>query len=368
VEAFDLGVTIGNESIEAADFLADNQQRFVNIRTELQGAVNAFGQGDVEPMNSFLAFINDFLRLYEEPVGGRLEPAVFVRTKSFTYGFFGQAQALLEEEFDPGSGRVNLLREASELSFPLNQADAQRLAELINAYLNGQGELSTVSGLGVVDLVGVVSTTLPLRAGLHLGLTGKVVNRRVGLRIISVEDFDDPYQRSIEDIQQSATRFGLDAGLLYELPRLPLSLGLAVTDLIATEGNVNPNEDGITFNTVEELEAELARNGYTSFLIEDASPTIVTLGASYAFTPRLHANLDVIDLADRAPIYEGADHIRAGVEYGVLSWLRLRGGVGAGHLTGGAGAQLGVVDVGYALAEDELLSRYAHRIQARIAF
>ncbi len=369
VELLGLGVALGQGAVEGARFLDDNQSRILNLEDEFRIAANALGQGNSGPMNALLEFSDEFLDLYGEPLGGRVEPSVAVRVGDVTLALYGAVQAAAVQSPLLAEGRVELLHALRGIRFPLDTAELNQLADLLVALDAGNVDVTTLLGLGVADVVAAVNYGFELIPNFRVGVTGKLVNRRVGLRLVPIDELDAPYQRSLADIRQSDTRFGVDVGAVYAFPELPLSVGVSIIDLVADDANVNPLGDGFEIGTAQDLRDELEANGLTRFIIEDPSPTVVTLGASLQVGSQLRLNADLHDIADQTDLLDDAiDHLRLGAELAPTPGVALRAGLSSSHPSAGGGLALGPVQLAYAFYFDDFLDRYAHRGQLRLAF
>jgi hypothetical protein len=230
------------------------------------------------------------------------------------------------------------------------------------------GEFPTASVFGQVDGVVMVGAGAPLRAtGVSVGVTGRYVRRHVTAYAAPIDAFDTPPVLR-------GTRVALDLGALYQTPVPGLAAGVTVYNAVG--GRMDYRQDDV-YGLVEE--EPLARDvAAATEILEDRNGASVRLGTAYDIPHTyLRGVRQATILADWLSASSTGERqsvlrkLRLGAETAVGPF-RLRGGLGQGYPSVGAGVNLYVVQLDYALygRQEGLLPEngvhYTHMIQVRI--
>jgi hypothetical protein len=224
---------------------------------------------------------------------------------------------------------------------------------LLNSLLN---DLATLTALLYSDTVFMGTYSLqPFKEVPGLTVAGnlKLVNRHFAYEALTFtsKDLGGAFG---SDFKQSTTRWGLDFGCLYEVPNLPLDLGLSIQDLLHQGASIKAVPGSLVDN-----------------FMTDPAPTVVNLSVSYHPLPGLRVNGEVDDLLSDTSFYAdpyGASRIKLGASYFPVSFLNLRAGFGDQNLSAGLGFIAGIFGFDYSYGVDDLSQSYNHYVQMRFVF
>jgi hypothetical protein len=228
--------------------------------------------------------------------------------------------------------------------------------QIINGLLN---DLLYINALAYSDTVamGTINFNPFEDFPLTVGINGKVVRRYFSwaAQLAPSTDIINQGNNLGNDLQQPATRWGVDLGFLYT-PEQEISFGLSFQDLIkslATIPNASVSDD-VLYG-----------------VITDPAPTVTRIGLSWRPIHELSLNSDMDDVFSTTSYYTGLDiwsHFKFGAALSLVSIFQLRGGFSDGNFDGGAGIQLGFIGLDYSYAMDDLSYSYNHYAQLKIVF
>ncbi|HTA75905.1 MAG TPA: hypothetical protein VK791_01970 [bacterium] len=235
-----------------------------------------------------------------------------------------------------------------DLSNLYNQIANTLLQSLI--YVNALAYSDTVA-MGTIDFDPFEDFPLTV------GINGKVVRRYFSwaAQLAPSTNIVDQGNNLGNDLQQPATRWGVDLGFLYK-PESDLNFGLSFEDLLKSSATIpNSSVPGDVLYQV----------------ITDPAPTVTRIGVSWHPLHEFVLNGDMDDVFSTTSYYTGLDlfsHLKFGAALTLAGILQLRGGFGENNLSGGAGIQLGFVGLDYSYAMDELSYTYNHYAQFKLVF
>ncbi len=201
------------------------------------------------------------------------------------------------------------------------------------------GEVHTVTGSdtldvrGGYDLAGLASAAYGFSIfgkPFQIGMTGKLVNRRLLDRPYTANDLVTQNGIDFSRDLKRGTGFGVDAGVIYTLP-LPLNPSLG-----ATVQNIGDIDLGDAGKLKQQLNAGLA------------------LRPTFPFGS-LTLALDMVDVTGNiGSDQDKAKRLHAGAEYRFPRVLALRAGFNQGYATAGATLDLWILKLAYAYTTEEV--------------
>ncbi|HVZ80817.1 MAG TPA: conjugal transfer protein TraF [bacterium] len=406
VEAFSLGLNISNDVFGLIDYL-DNLN--FNPDSAFKSIADGYNTSNSAEVNQGLGEIQDFLKhltdkAVQAGVGGnvavRLDKhfgiQVYNSTHAFTQVWQGNlSQAILGIPLDSNSDTniqavYNAMSNSIQagLDESLSSSQQSSVSSDIAALKNGTESLdtfkqnvgSTLSGVDtealgknilnhLTDDMGILTALVYIDTvamatysfqpvekelpGLTVGANLKIVNRHMAYDRFSFNNSNigDTFK---DEITASTTRWGFDLGALYELPNLPLDLGLSILDLFHQGASETAPS-----------------NSLLAGFMSDPAPTMVNLAASYHPIPDLRLNGEVDDIFSSSSLYTGdasASRIKLGATYTLGGFFNARLGFGNQNLSLGAGVLAGFFGLDYSYGADDLSQAYNHYAQMRFVF
>ncbi|MGI9174146.1 MAG: hypothetical protein ACR2GR_02345 [Rhodothermales bacterium] len=227
---------------------------------------------------------------------------------------------------------------------------------------DGGAQMPFIDFTGQADVIGMVSLAADFGRfgvqGLSAGLSTKYTKRYLTLKEKILDGFRD--EEGVYLL--TGTSFGVDVGVLYEVPSLPLpgklNVGVAVYDFAASNFDYsfsrNLREDVAAAEDAARIEAEIEEE---VALANQKYPLSSSYRVGVAYTvPKLYGLLKdsgvALDYLDYTKPLNGRQafltHFRIGAQTTVGSVLALRAGLSQGYTTFGAGLLLPVVRLDYA--------------------
>ncbi len=199
------------------------------------------------------------------------------------------------------------------------------------------GTVETITGPDYLDTVALATYSFnPLEeeTPLTVGVNLKIVDHRIG----TINSSGNPGNLANlnTEFHPASVRWGLDWGLLYELPEAHAALGLSMLDFFHSAGTLDSTAGDPLYG-----------------VNLDPAPVLVKLGASWHPIDFFVLNADLDDLFSDTAYYSPSQglgsHVKLGASLNLLGIFRLRGGLSNNNLSAGIGIPFLGLDCAYAV-------------------
>jgi hypothetical protein len=417
VDLFGIQAGIPGSTVSAARFLRDNQGEFRDGHFYLllrEGREQYGTATSDEERLAAIAGIRQGLsfprRLCAETVGDPQTPDVhqFNTTPLFQaqwrhWGVSLYGTARIGFTVFPGNSIARLRSLAVPEDAPDLSPEAQRLlGEMVGSVFDApddpaRASLPQVFAMSSYDVVGVAGYARRVSERLDAGANLKLVHRHFTTREIDAEEFDRLMREAGKNLEESATGFTVDLGILYRDGEPGTQLGLVVQNAIPAgkiastvrlnsiaasshyltdagnqplvgsldpDGGFHPDPGGDTLIAVESQRQTVQK----PFALK--IPVLVNAGLWRALEPNWDLALDWVDIFAQDNQYGSRlARFRLGTEYRLPKNLfALRAGLAEERPTIGAGLNLKTLQFDAAHGYDSAAGENAFFIQAKLSW
>ncbi len=405
-EVFGMSVGMPPETYDAAWFLADNMDEFIDATslTQIYDAADAFFQAEnnqqrldclhdiQEGMQFTLDLVEQVTGPYDDPArhGISIVPSINVQYDNWGFSLYGYGYSGFTVLMSPTLENLVNINIPNTLDYPVQVARtmAQVLATLGTVIIGpGQGFREEVYPVALymayIDAVGTVGYGYQLNDNWLFGANLKLVNRRFSINRIAVEDYDQILNEALSILDAGIVGVTGDVGCLFRSP-FGTNFGLSLQNIIPIQ-SINKEVDlnfriprvvvlngknGQPLNVNADQDTAMAVR-YTNIEIhrpfELKSPFIASLGISHPVTPNWDISADWVDIAEQDSRYDKTtERFRLGTEYRINFWnnklgCTLRVGMADEKVAFGLGLNLTkYVQIDGAYAYDRFVDSFAY--------
>lgn len=358
-EVFGISAGLPPETYDAAWFLADNMDEFIEATSlnQIYDAAEAFFQADNNTQR--LQYLHDIqdgmqftLDLVEQVTGSSDEPSrhgvtvvpsINVQYGNWGFSLFGYGYSGFTVLMSPTLESLVNINVPTNLDYPIQAARSmmQVLATLGTVILGpGQGFTNEVYPVALymayIDAVGTLGYGFQWKDNWMFGANLKVVNRRFSVNRIAVADYDEILNEAMSILDAGIVGITADVGCLYQSP-FGTSFGVSLQNLIPIQTidksiDLNFRSARVTIFNGKNGQPLKVVDGDTAVAVryvnldihrpfEMKSPFIANIGINHPVTSNWDVSVDWVDIAEQDSRYDKTtQRVRLGSEYRLNLW------------------------------------------------